>query len=345
MRRAFRRIGLVLLVVAAGASPALACAGLIGPNGAVNVVRTTTLAAYHNGEEHYITAFSFQGGGGKFGSIIPLPGIPTRVERGGDWTLQRLIRETQVELLGRAAQAPAVAEDSARVILEKRIDALDITILQGGGAAVGRWARENGFILPPDAPEVLDFYARRSQIFMAARFDADEANRRGQRIGDGTPIHLTIPVKNPWVPLRILSLGKKASDVVRADVYLLTNIRPALLPGSRPGLSVRHSAVASSSLMRDLRSDKGMDWMPVTGMWLTHLAINSDARDLVYDLAVDASGRGRPSREAAGLEWWRDPFFPLPDRPGSTPAETPLLAAGALLVGVLAVRSGRRGTV
>jgi hypothetical protein len=36
-------------------------------------------------------------------------------------------------------------------------------------------------------------------------------------------------------------------------------------------------------------------------MWLTHLAVNSAAGDLTYDLAVDATGRGRPSREAAGL--------------------------------------------
>jgi hypothetical protein len=342
MARIFRRIGLVLLLVATGATPALACAGLIGPNGAVNLVRTTTLAAYYNGEQHYITAFSFQGGGGKFGSIIPLPAIPTRIERGGDWTLQRLIRETQIQFLGRAAQAAPVAEDSARVIIEKRIDALDITILQGGGSAVGRWAKDNGFVLPPDTPEVLDFYARRSQIFMAARFDADEARRRGQQIGDGTPIHLTIPVKNPWVPLRILSLGKKAGDVVRADVYLLTPIRPALLPGARRGLSVRYDAAASPSLMRDLRTDKGMEWMPAAGMWLTHLAINSDARELTYDLAVDASGRGRPSREASGLPWWEDPYFPLPDRPGSAPFDAPLFAAGVVVAGVLIARARTR---
>src|SRR3990172_4200240 len=75
--------------------PADACAGLIGSNGAVNLGRTTTLAAYHDGVEHYVTAFEFQGGGGEFGSLIPLPGVPTNVERGGDWTLQRLVRETQ----------------------------------------------------------------------------------------------------------------------------------------------------------------------------------------------------------------------------------------------------------
>src|SRR5262245_51792045 len=83
--------GLALLVIA---GPTLACGGLIGPNGAVNLLRTTTFAGYHDGVEHYVTAFQFQGGGGAFGSITPLPGVPSSVEKGGDWTLQRLIRET-----------------------------------------------------------------------------------------------------------------------------------------------------------------------------------------------------------------------------------------------------------
>src|SRR5688572_973189 len=83
-------------VFAAGkASPADACAGLIGSNGAVNLGRTSTLAAYADGIEHYVTAFEFQGGGGQFGTLIPLPGVPTKVERGGAWTLQRLVRETE----------------------------------------------------------------------------------------------------------------------------------------------------------------------------------------------------------------------------------------------------------
>ena len=67
-----------------------------------------------------------------------------------------------------------------------------------------RWATEHGFRLPPDAPEVLDFYAARSPIFLAAVFDADAAAERGQAVGDGTPVHITIPTDNPWVPLRIL---------------------------------------------------------------------------------------------------------------------------------------------
>ena len=83
-----------LLLVAVTAAPALACGGLIGPNGAVNLLRTTTFAGYHDGVEHYITSFEFAGGGGAFGSLTPLPGVPTSVEKGGDWTLQRLRLET-----------------------------------------------------------------------------------------------------------------------------------------------------------------------------------------------------------------------------------------------------------
>ena len=53
-----------LLLVAFSAAPALACGGLIGPNGAVNLLRTTTFAGYHDGVEHYVTSFEFAGGGG-----------------------------------------------------------------------------------------------------------------------------------------------------------------------------------------------------------------------------------------------------------------------------------------
>src|SRR5438128_8206248 len=126
------------------AGPTFACGGLIGPNGAVNLLRTTTLAAYHNGVEHYVTAFQFAGGGGQFGSIVPLPGIPTNVERGGDWTLQRLVRETappEPEFAGRAPAAASTTADKAQVLLQTTVDALDITVLSGGGTAVGDWAR------------------------------------------------------------------------------------------------------------------------------------------------------------------------------------------------------------
>jgi hypothetical protein len=303
MRRFLTGLAAVAAALIAATQPAAACAGLIGPNGAVNLVRTTTFAGYHDGVEHYVTSFQFAGGSGQFGSLIPLPGVPDKVEKGGAWTLQRLIRETTPVkladnfLLRSAVGAPA----GAQVLMEVRIDALDITVLKGGGREVGQWATEHGVRLPPAAPEVLDFYANRSPIFLAAVFDADAAKARGQRIGDGTPVHVTIPTANPWVPLRILGLGKNADDRIDADVYLLTDQRPALLPYPfANGMRLDHSAVATTSLLNDLRSDKGMSWIPQSG-WLSKIAIDASASQLTYDLAVDAKGTS-PSRVAAGLE-------------------------------------------
>src|SRR5438105_4135072 len=283
-------------------APAFACGGLIGPNGAVNLLRTTTFVGYHDGVEHYVTAFQFAGGGGKFGSLTPLPGVPSSVERGGAWTLQRLVRETQpIKSVAPLAFGAARSTD-VEVLLETKIDALDITVLKGGGAAVGEWATAHGFRLPADAPEVLDFYADRSPIFLAAAFDADAAAARGQNIGNGTPVHITIPTANPWVPLRILALGKHGNDPVQADVYLLTDRRPAILPLARGanGLTLTYDRTASKPLLDDLRSDAGMGWVPATG-WLSQLRIDANAGTLTYDLAVDVQGHS-PSRVAAGLE-------------------------------------------
>ena len=198
------------------AAPALACGGLIGPNGAVNLLRTTTLAGYHDGVEHYVTAFQFAGGGGAFGSLTPLPGIPSNVEKGGDWTLQRLDpgdRAAVREFDGVPCAAARRVRRGAHEGPHRRARRDRPARRRRRRSATG--PSEHGFRLPPDAPEVLDFYAARSPIFLAAVFDADAAAERGQAIGDGTPVHLTIPTDNPWVPLRILGLGKTAGGTRR----------------------------------------------------------------------------------------------------------------------------------
>ncbi|MGH9117388.1 MAG: DUF2330 domain-containing protein [Acidimicrobiales bacterium] len=291
-------VGVVALLLAS-ATPAGACGGLVGENGTIQLVRTTTLAAYHDGIEHYVTAFQFTGEGESVGSIIPLPGVPTAVEKGGDWTLQRLAREVAPPVPTATEVALSAADEDVEVLLETQIDALDITVLRGGGDEVGRWAVDNGFLLSPDAPEVLDFYAARSPVFMAARFDADAAAARGQQEGDATPIHLTIPTDEPWVPLRILGLGLEPDRVVEADVFLLTDDRPELLAGG-PGLELSRSEQASEFLLADLASDRGMEWIP-SSMWLTHLPLAAPAGELDYDLAISTHAGTPPSVVDAGI--------------------------------------------
>jgi hypothetical protein len=323
--------------VALAPSVAAACGGLVGENGTIQLVRTTTLAAYHDGVERYVTSFEFTGEGDAVGSIVPLPDVPTSVERGGDWTLQRLAEEVAPPAVAAATEDTAAAEAAdVEIILETQIDALDITVLAGGGDEVGRWAVDNGFLLSPDTPEVLDFYAARSPVFMAAKFDAQRARDLGQGVGDSTPIMATIPTDDPWVPVRILGLGLEEQRRVEADVFLLTDVEPELLAGG-PGLSVERSEPAGNRLLDDLRSDVGMEWVP-SEMWLSYLQLDADAGDLDYDLAV-AVGADEPSVIDAGV----GPASAIRVRPPAPGTPWWPIAAGlgatALAVAALAARA------
>ncbi|MDQ3689990.1 MAG: hypothetical protein M3406_08160, partial [Chloroflexota bacterium] len=90
------------------------------------------------------------------------------------------------------------------------------------------------------------------------------------------------------------------------------------------GLILDHSEAATESLLDDLRSDVGMEWVPDEA-WLTKVVVSSKASELDYDLAIDASGAGRPSAIDAGYA----PF-------GSNPAPRPPVAV-YLLLGAMSV--------
>jgi hypothetical protein len=349
MRRVLLVPAIAVVLVLATASTAFACGSLIGPNGAVRLVRTSTLAAWHDGVEHYVTNFEFASDETSFGSIIPLPAEPTKVERGGDWTLQRLAREVaplRRAFAGDAAEA-APATDGVDVLQQARIDSLDVTILRGGGAAVAGWAAQQGFDLTTDTPDVLEFYSRRSPYFMAAKFDATAAVAQGLTAGDGIPVHLTIAVDRPWVPLRILGTGKPASEPVRADVFLLTDAQPNLLAG--PGLRLERSEPASSSLLDDLRADKGMRWVP-NDMWLTYLKADVDVGDLTYDLAASPTRDTTPAVRDTGIAPADTLVVSHLDTGGVWPVALVLGAAAAIVllggaVSVLPARARRRAAV
>jgi len=309
MRRLAVVVAAAVSAVLATASVAGACGSLVGPNGAVQLLRTSTLAAYHDGLEHYVTNFEFAGDQPSFGSIIPLPAEPTKVERGGDWTLQRLQQEVAPppKFAEDLAAVPQAAGASVEVLEQVRIDSLDVTILKGGGRSVADWAATQGFTLTDDTPHVLEFYGRRSPYFMAAKFDAAAAVAQGFTGGDGIPVHLTMPVDRPWVPLHILATGKAADEVVQADVFLLTDEKPRLLAG--PGLALERSGPASRSLLADLRSDQGMAWVPARSH-LTYLRVDVAAGDLDYDLAATTNQTTVPTLRDTGLTSTADTVVP-----------------------------------
>src|SRR4029077_14615176 len=122
-----------LAVFLTQALPAAACGGLIAPNGAIRLDRATTLVAWQDGVERYMTSFSYTGEADSFVWIVPLPAVPDKVEEGGGWPRQRLFRETHpqpfsLDLRFGAAQA---ASAPAEVLQQVKVRALDITVLRG----------------------------------------------------------------------------------------------------------------------------------------------------------------------------------------------------------------------
>ena len=347
MRKTLMAIVIGVVATVAGAGPALACGGLIGRNGSVNLVRTTTLAAWHDGVEHYVTAFKFAGAGGEFGSIIPLPDVPTSVERGGDWTLQRLVREvTPVRnvrpgrVAGRVCRTPATRPRSC---WRRASTPSTSPSSRAGARRSASGPPRTASCSPPTPPRCSTSTPRAARSSWPPSSTARRLSPEGVAVGDGTPVHLTIPTANPWVPLRILGVGLKPAERVNADVFLLTDKRPALLPGnSAPGMVLDRQAPATNSLLTDLRSDKGMEWVPQS-MWLSYLKIDAAPGQLTYDLAVDATGADKPSARAAGLDLGQ----PVPPEvvttdDGSTPVLPWALAGAAVLAlaagGVLVAR-------
>src|SRR5438132_7557403 len=114
MRRLLAIGGGVAAATILQVTPALACGGLVAPDGDVRLDKATTFVAWHDGVEHYVTSFAYQGKVADVGWIVPLPSVPSKIEAAGKWTLQRLEREFNPPprfLLAEGAAAP-VANDS-----------------------------------------------------------------------------------------------------------------------------------------------------------------------------------------------------------------------------------------
>ncbi|HEV8192503.1 MAG TPA: DUF2330 domain-containing protein [Ktedonobacterales bacterium] len=297
----FLAVGALLTMLALQAEPALACGSLVAPNGAVRLARATTLVAWHGGIEHYMTAFTYQGDVSNLGWIVPLPAVPTKIEEGGAWTLQRLQRETHP--LPKGLFAAGVAEDtanSAQVLQQVQVEALDITVLKGSGQEVIEWCRQNTFVLDEETSAHLLRYAQGSPIFMAAKYNTERARARGQLQGDGAPVLITMPTKHLWVPLEVLALD---GQPVEADLYLLTD-NPVntsevgalvgqspvgtQVPGA-PGFTVAFQERMNESLYHDLSTDRNGSWVP-RNAWLTYLTLDSTEPQVTYDLGISSSG-------------------------------------------------------
>jgi hypothetical protein len=336
---------------------ALACGGLVAPNGSVRLARAATLIAWHDGIEHYLTSFTYQGDVSNLGWIVPLPAVPMKIEEGGAWTLQRLSIEThpqpKVEFADGAA---STAAGKVEVLQQVKIEALNITVIRGSGQAVLDWATSNGFFLNGDTRDHLLAYAKGSPIFMAAKYDTTAAKARGQLQGDGAPILITMKTPHLWVPLEVLALD---GQEVQADIYLLTDKAVntsdlaakigqsavgTQVPGA-PGLQVAFQEQMNPTLFHDLSTDRNMGWVRSDG-WLTYVSLDAPDTSVTYDMGISSTGVIRlahfgtpPAQVVDGQQSHALPGW-LPTLPMGTPqvAKALLFLLGIVVVLLLIFR-------
>ena len=345
----------VVASVAVFVTPALACGGLVAPDGDVHLDKATTFVAWHGGVERYVTSFAYTGSAVDVGWIVPLPAIPASIQPAGRWTLQRLELQFNPPVFDRAlagAGTSALAAAPSVVVEQVQVEALDVTVLEGSGQAVVDWCLHNGFLLPPETQDHLLRYAQGSPVFMAAKYDSAAAQQRGLRSGDGVPLLITMPTPQLWVPLEVLA---NDNDSVNADLFLLTDqqLRPAqraplVLPffdqvqgasvDGATGFTVAGQQPMSDTLHRDLASDRNMSWVPEQG-WLTYLRLNAPSDSVTYDLGTGSDGLIRlasfgtpPSRAAAAT-------VPPPDP--ASPATLAVAAVAALGLAAMALAVAR----
>ena len=130
----------------------------------------------------------------------------------------------------------------------------------------------------------------------------------------------------------------RALDVLAESTFYLGDGPGAEAPYRQEAAiidALARDAPANASLLADLRSDKGMGWIP-PHMWFTYLKLEVAARDLGYDLAVSTSPDAVPSLTAAGVTAARAHRI---DVPAGGSAVWPLLAAVAAGVAAFGIGS------
>jgi len=337
------------------AGQALACGGLVAPDGDVRLAKATTFVAWSAGVEHYVTSFAYTGAVADVGWIVPLPAIPTSITEAGAWTLQRLEREFAPKLEFAGAAVPDAAGLPQAVVVEQvQVEALDVTVLSGSGQAVINWCIHNGFLVSPEIENHLLRYAGSSPIFMAAKYNTSIALQRHQQAGDGVPLLITMHTPQLWVPLEILA---NEGAPVNADLFLLTD-KPLVTQNGVPVISASSIASVidgakgfrlagaepmSTSLHHDLSIDRNMSWVPAAG-FVTYLTLNAPGADVSYDLGVNGNNVltlmsfGTPAANLAGA----NATIPTPTDPLALIFPLLLIAGTMLVVIPVSVAAWRR---
>ncbi|MDQ3990689.1 MAG: DUF2330 domain-containing protein, partial [Actinomycetota bacterium] len=303
--------GAALAVI--GAGPALACGGMVSPDGATELARFETLLVHDGATQQILTSVAYEtsreyGSGTEadegFAWLMPLPSPP---EVGaGDAAAIRSARSMTappprdehvppvMPLLcacGAADQGPGAT--GVDVLGRTVVEGLEFVTLGGERAGeMAAWMREEGFTFHDRQEPVLQGYLDRGWVVVAARILPG-----AEPTGELTTVRFRFDTAEPVYPLAIAG-ADHGGPPVRMSLYVATPYRPesATLPQTvvRPDdyadfpqpsdeLQLRYSAPLEGYRAGIL---EGATDLP-DGAWLSWYEASFDPETLDQDLRLD----------------------------------------------------------
>ena len=194
-----------------GISPvpqASACCALAGGNRSVVNADQTVIMVWDAAQktQHFIRQASFKSNGQDVGFLVPTPSRP-QLEESGDAAFATLKMITAPPLSkggrGRALAAPApAAENSVRVIEQKRVAGFDATVLTAAnGKDLAEWLRKNGYSYSPQVADWAEPYVAGGWMMVALKV-AKPKDGGAQPNIDTAALRISFKTDRPLFPYR-----------------------------------------------------------------------------------------------------------------------------------------------
>ncbi|MDQ4006345.1 MAG: DUF2330 domain-containing protein [Actinomycetota bacterium] len=220
-----------VLVVVLSASRALACGGMVSPNGSAELLGFEALLRWDDGHTQELTVSVAYTTGRPFGWLMPFPEPPEVTE--GDPAMF----QTAAELTEPPEKADIVPElipseegegvvtggapGSVEIFGRSTIGGLRFVTLGGEGAKdVARWMTHHGFRFHDRQEPVLQRYLDRDWVVVAARVAPGDAFT-----GTILPVTFRFETSDPVYPLAMAGTGHEEQDL-DLKLFLLTPARP-----------------------------------------------------------------------------------------------------------------------
>jgi hypothetical protein len=312
----------VLLLLAAGAREALACAPAPHAGETIAVVEESAAIIWEPAakRQHFIRRATFHGQARDFGFLVPTPAVPELQEVDGgifDVLTERTRREKRYETKNRPDFGPLLgyfmASKSADTMTTAGVNVLSTQHLAGyeaavleatDAAALDQWLREHGYATTPDLREWLDAYVR--QRWKITAFKIDKEQHAAAR---SSAVKMTFATERPFFPYREPRSQRDYSGNAPnriLNVWFLGPERVSGTVGAKPWKSeLRWSSDPGAAWLRDFAKSARVE-LPQT-LRLSAFADYESPRpgtdDLFFSRATDQQSFVPPPEVITTVRW------------------------------------------